>query len=221
VSRLEPAPNHLARAPTFHIVDCREKKANFELTNRVPLIIRAPGFPASAGKRTTVFYDHVDLYPTLAELAGLPSPQPAIGTLESKSLAKVFRNPGVLPSEIAGGQVAFSQYPRCAKTGIENGSCNNVDKRRFDYMGYSVRTAEWRFTAWLAWDGQTLKGQWAVGPKFYAEELYSHHNDTGTDHDAYENANVADQAQHTALKEQLWTLLQSRFPSIASIASIA
>ena len=58
---------------------CAEK-ANFELTNRVPLIIRAPAFAASAGKRTTVFYDHVDLYPTLAELAGLPSPQPAIGT---------------------------------------------------------------------------------------------------------------------------------------------
>ena len=61
-------------------VVCAEK-ANFELTNRVPLIIRAPAFAASAGKRTTVFYDHVDLYPTLAELAGLPSPQPAIGAL--------------------------------------------------------------------------------------------------------------------------------------------
>ena len=62
-------------------VVCAEK-ANFELTNRVPLIIRAPAFAASAGKRTTVFYDHVDLYPTLAELAGLPSPQPAIGALQ-------------------------------------------------------------------------------------------------------------------------------------------
>ena len=38
-----------------------EKKANFELTNRVPLIIRAPGFAAAAGKRTNVFYDHVSV----------------------------------------------------------------------------------------------------------------------------------------------------------------
>jgi iduronate 2-sulfatase len=146
-----------------------EKKANFELTNRVPLIIRAPGIPQSAGKRTTVFYDHVDLYPTLVELAGLPSPQ----------------------------------------------SCNNAQKNTFDYMGYSVRTSAWRYTTWLDWDGQKLQGKWSAGPSFYAEELYSHTNDTGSDHDAYENENVAADAKHKAVKEQLWGMLRARFPSIA------
>jgi arylsulfatase A-like enzyme len=171
------------------------------------------GRPTSTDRPRPV---QVDLYPTLAELAGLPSPQLAIGAAESKSLAGVFLSPGLLPSAIAGGEAAFSQYPRCAKTGIENGSCNNVDKREFDYMGYSVRNSEWRFTAWLVWDGKKLEGQWAAGPKFYAEELYSHHNDTGVDHDAFENENVADQAQHTAVKAQLWALLRGRFPSISS-----
>ena len=38
--------------------------------------------------------------------------------------------------------------------GIDKHSCNNAPKGSFDYMGYSVRTEDWRYTAWLDWDGE-------------------------------------------------------------------
>ena len=42
-----------------------EKKAAFELTLRVPLLIAAPHLPSSHGKSTTGLVDLVDIYPTL------------------------------------------------------------------------------------------------------------------------------------------------------------
>jgi arylsulfatase A-like enzyme len=40
----------------------------------VPLIVRAPHLPHSAGRRTSALVELVDVMPTLAELAGLPPP---------------------------------------------------------------------------------------------------------------------------------------------------
>ena len=40
------------------------------------------------------------------------------------------------------------------RAGIDKHSCNNAPKGSFDYMGYSVRTEDWRYTAWLDWDGE-------------------------------------------------------------------
>jgi hypothetical protein len=39
--------------------------------DRVPLIIRAPWLTASAGTRTTVLAELIDVYPTVVELSGL------------------------------------------------------------------------------------------------------------------------------------------------------
>ena len=39
------------------------------------------------------------------------------GAGESKSLAQVFRVPELQPKELGGATAAYSQYPRCAKTG--------------------------------------------------------------------------------------------------------
>ena len=47
----------------------------------------------------------------------------------------------------------------------------------------------------LCWHLFRLRGTWGAGPSFHAEELYSHANDTGADHDAFENENVAASAQ--------------------------
>ena len=47
---------------------------NWELGVRVPLIIRCPWMPASHGVKTSALVEAVDIFQTLAALAGLPDP---------------------------------------------------------------------------------------------------------------------------------------------------
>jgi arylsulfatase A-like enzyme len=101
------------------------KHSNVENDTRAPLIISAPGFKTT-GKHSASLVEFVDLYPTLAELAGLPQP----AHLEGTSLVPVLRNPAK-----AVKSAAFSQYPR-----PHNGQ---------QLMGYSMRTERYRFTRWV------------------------------------------------------------------------
>ncbi len=96
------------------------KHTNFELDARAPLIIAAPGMKA-AGKPTDALTEFVDIYPTLAELAGLPLPKHLEGTSAVPLLHDADR-----PWKTA----AFSQYPRG------------------QVMGTTMRTDRWRYTEW-------------------------------------------------------------------------
>jgi len=52
-------------------------------------------------------------------------------------------------------------------------------------MGYSLRTRDWRYTAWLLWDPNTTAPVWRYPPLH--EELYDHrHDDDDDDDDNYE-----------------------------------
>jgi iduronate 2-sulfatase len=77
----------------FHLGDLGmwTKHTNYEQANRIPLLIVAPGV-TRPGSSTRQLAESVDLFPTLAELAGLPAPagpQPIDGV----SLAPVLRDP--------------------------------------------------------------------------------------------------------------------------------
>ncbi len=98
------------------------KTTNFELDTRVPLIVRAPNMKA-VGRSSASLVELVDLYPTLAELAGLPLTK----QLEGKSFAATVNDPDHVTKT-----VAFSQYPRGG-----------------GLMGYSMRTATHRLTQWV------------------------------------------------------------------------
>ena len=76
----------------------------------------------TAGQKTNALVEFVDVYPTLAELAGLPLPP----HLEGTSFRPLLENP-----QQPWKSAAFSQYPR--KT----------------LMGYSMRTDRYRFTVWV------------------------------------------------------------------------
>lgn len=99
-----------------------QKMSLFENSARVPLIIAAPG-AAGNGRSTQSLAELVDLYPTLADLCGLQTPE----YLDGASLRPVLQDP-----QAAVKQAAFTQLRR-----------GKVD-------GYSVRTPRWRFTSWDA-----------------------------------------------------------------------
>ena len=76
---------------------------------------------------------------------------------------------------------AFSQFPRCAQYNLswdaERWECLNVPKEQFSHMGYSVRSAETRYTEWRHWRPNCTADWSAAG--LAARELYDHKGDEG------------------------------------------
>lgn len=123
------------------------KMTNFELDTRVPLIVSGPG--CGRGGDCAGLVEFVDIYPTLCELAGIER-DPA---LEGVSLAPQLRDPGT-PAKDA----AFSQF-------LRHGIWRDPSGR--DYMGYAVRTEEFRYVEWFDYETKECA----------ARELYDHRGD--------------------------------------------
>lgn len=99
------------------------KHTNYEQANRIPIIIVAPGITIQ-GRTTQQLAETVDLYPTLADLTGLPAPtgpQPIDGI----SLAPVLRDPSRSIRNHA-----YHCYPRRGR------------------MGRAIRTEQYRLVEW-------------------------------------------------------------------------
>jgi iduronate 2-sulfatase len=99
------------------------KHTNYEQANRIPLVIVAPGV-AKAGAATKQLAESVDVFPTLAELAGLPKPagpQPMDGV----SLVPVLRDPSARVCDHA-----THCYPRGER------------------IGRAIRTERYRLVEW-------------------------------------------------------------------------
>jgi uncharacterized sulfatase len=96
------------------------KQSLFEESAHVPLIIVAPGAKGN-GKACARTVEFVDLYPTLADLAGLKPPK----DLEGASLKPLLDDPAK-----AWARPAFTQVQRAG------------------FPGYSVRTERWRYIEW-------------------------------------------------------------------------
>ena len=100
------------------------KHSNYEQATRIPLIVAAPGVAKPGTRATNALVETVDLYPTLAELAGLPAPQVPQG-MEGKSFVSVLRDPALTTKN----QI-FHVYPRGER------------------IGRAVRTARYRLVEW-------------------------------------------------------------------------
>jgi len=185
------------------------KQTNFETGVRVPLMIHVPWIQQSHGVKTQALVELVDVYQTVAELAGLPEPQ----GLEGTSMAPLFKDP---TSSIK--DYAFSQYPRCpCPKGIcDNNTpqwanpCTENKASNFTYMGYTVRSDRWRFTEWRKWIGDTLKADWTESG-LVGMELYDHKGDPGNNYDMWENVNVAKVDLYQDVVSQLKKVLKSQF----------
>ncbi|MEQ1825969.1 MAG: sulfatase [Pirellula sp.] len=101
------------------------KHSNCENDTNTALLLSVPGMK-HAGAKTKGLVEFVDIYPTLADLAGLSLPS----HLEGTSFKGLIENP-----HQTWKKAAFSQYPRSAQGK--------------SIMGYSMRTDRYRFTAWV------------------------------------------------------------------------
>ncbi len=105
-----------------------QKMSLFEESSRVPLIIAAPGVSARGGVAETPV-GLIDLYPTLAELCNVSSPE----NLQGQSLVSMLKDP-----RAKGRGWTISQVSRGGR------------KNRF--FGYTLRTPRWRYTEWAGGD---------------------------------------------------------------------
>ena len=105
-----------------------EKKSNFDLAVRVPLLIRHPRKPNAAGRKTGAIVELVDMFPTLASLAGLPPP-PGV---DGDDVSALFDDPDAAPKV-----AAFHEYPACSMAHLfsTRGGCTRTPRDRFSYMG--------------------------------------------------------------------------------------
>lgn len=162
-----------------------QKMSLFEESARVPLLIVAPGTSVKAGVAESPV-SHVDLFPTLAELCGVPAPD----NLQGQSLVPMLKDPKVFGRGWALTQVMRGGGPNRASVTTNVGS----DGPRF--FGYSLRTARWRYTEW----DEGKQGR----------ELYDH------DADPRELKNLASDPAHAATVAELSTKLReavrSTFP---------
>jgi len=100
--------------------DWWSKHTLFEVATRVPLIVSTPDMQ-SRGTSSQRLVELVDLYPTLADLAGLEAP----ATLEGRSMVPLLHDPD-------------QPWKRAAYSQLLVGAVK----------GTSVRTDRWRYTEW-------------------------------------------------------------------------
>jgi len=143
------------------------KQTNFEKATRVPLILSIPGQKTS-GKKTDALVELVDIYPTLVELCGLPMPS----GLEGTSFSPLLKDPNR-----SWKKAAFSQQPR-------------EIPGHGDGMGYTLRTARYRFTEWSV-----------PGQAYHMRELYDYKKDP------LENENLAGNKKYADTEKELAEML--------------
>ena len=155
------------------------KHTNFEQATRAPLIFAAPGLKAG---KTKSLSEHVDVFPTICDLANLPIPT----QLQGKSLKPVMQNKATTVNDYA-----MSQYPRKLK-GPEFKELGYTDGK---LMGYSLRTDKYRYTIWF--NNSFNSSQPYADNRIYKRELYDYVKDP------LEKVNAVDDGSYKKILEDL------------------
>lgn len=166
-----------------------EKRSLFEKSARVPLLISVPG--GTKGKTSERTVELVDLYPTLAELCGLPISQKLSGV----SLKTLLDNPGAPWEKPAYSQVSLGDSAgikvTMALSGYSGGS-GALKSYPMSVMGRSVRTERWRYTEW---------DEGRLGIELYDEKK-----------DSSEWTNLAESRKYRKVVRELSQMLKAHFP---------
>ncbi|MBC9795753.1 sulfatase-like hydrolase/transferase, partial [Sinomicrobium weinanense] len=104
-----------------------QKRNLFEESTNTPVIISVPGMKG-ASERTTRIIEFTDIYPTIADIAGLEAPS----YLQGKSFKALLDDP-----EAEFGGLANTAVQRRSERG-----------RGWKFRGRSLRTSRWRYTEW-------------------------------------------------------------------------
>ena len=129
--------------------DCWGKMTLFGWDARVPLLISAPGI-GQRGAKTASLSELIDIFPTLVELSGLPSPP----RLDGASLVPVLKDPTATVKT-----AALTQHPRPAL--YWGGGPQAVPQ----VMGYGLFTDRWSYHEW-----RDFKTGHIVGLELYDEQ---------------------------------------------------
>ena len=167
--------------------DIWTKHTNFENATRAPLIIAAPGIKAGETKSLT---EHLDIFPTICDLATVPVPT----NLDGKSLVPIMKDNKATIQEYA-----ISQYPRFLKR-------DEVVKMGYNkprIMGYTLRTDRYRLVIWTN-NAFTSKEPFTED-RVYAKELYDYKKDP------LETVNVAEEKDYAAVYKDLHDKLVTFF----------
>ncbi|KZS38833.1 iduronate-2-sulfatase [Aquimarina aggregata] len=173
------------------------KATNYEIATRVPLIIWTPDMPKeSSGRTTDALVELVDIYPTLAALAGFDIPQHVEGTsfkpllmnptipwknaVFSQFPSPALREWGAYPLRPAMRETYFGPLIEEVEERIIKQQGNKWDRKLFEntLMGYAMRTGQYRIVIWKDRDHPE------TAPIFI--ELYDHNVDP------METNNIAD-----------------------------
>ena len=170
------------------------KHTNFEIATHVPFMIHVPGLTDS-GVSTDRLTELVDLFPTLAEAAGLPPvplcPKGHKATQVELCTEGVSLLPLVSDPKQEWKTGAFSQFPRMGMSG-------NV------FMGYTMRTEKYRYTEWPNFHyAPKYEPDWDIIYYHNAFELYDHTTDPE------ENFNRAFEPEYKEIKKQLSDMLRA------------
>lgn len=172
--------------------DLWTKHTNYEQAARAPLIIASPGLKPGKSNSMT---EHLDIFPTICDLAKLPIPT----QLEGKSLQPVMRDKKVSVKEYS-----VSQYPRKLKK--EEFTTLGYPNNKL--MGYSMRTERYRYTIWMS--DFTSKDPFSA-KKIYATEMYDYQKDP------LEKVNVVKDPGYTASSTILYQKMVDYFKSQSRI----
>lgn len=162
--------------------DCWGKMTLFGWDARVPLIISAPGV-GRGGAKTAALSELIDIFPTLTDLSGLPSPP----QLEGTSLVPVLKD-----ASASVKAAALTQFPRPAL--YWGGGPQALPL----VMGYGLFTDRWSYHEW-----RDFKAGYVVG-----QELYDEQNDPRETVNLAGTAEAA--AEIPALAAQLETIVKKR-----------
>ncbi|XP_065191458.1 ulvan-active sulfatase-like [Sycon ciliatum] len=173
------------------------KCTNFELGTHVPLLISAPS-QKQRNTKSSAMVELVDLFPTLTELAGLPQAP----DMEGFSLVPILDDPTQTVKDAAMSQFAREGVCGKKRTPLEESP-----------MGYTIRTAEFRYTEWVKFN-YSLADPKPIWSENHGTELYLHTGDAESSMDDFENENLAEDTKYAdtvkSLHEKLVTMVENK-----------